>query len=211
MMYRDSQCWSYTFQTFSCMSRLRTQLEPVPARLLYSKGTPVQLYERSVYSDRYIFALNMFKLGCINSTEWAVCQDWHSFVVEQLGHQVELEGIIFLRLRFSAQLLLHHNGPIQRPHYCGRSTDPPVNLTLDSTVTREQDPQIFELLHLRQDFIPDPKGAYHLFPVENHGLGLRGANFHPSCVTLYCKPPQCMLQVLVRRSQQHHIICKKQR
>ncbi|XP_024908482.1 deoxyguanosine kinase, mitochondrial-like [Cynoglossus semilaevis] len=97
MMYRDSQCWSYTFQTFSCMSRLRTQLEPVPARLLYSKGTPVQLYERSVYSDRYIFALNMFKLGCINSTEWAVCQDWHSFVVEQLGHQVELEGIIFLR------------------------------------------------------------------------------------------------------------------
>lgn len=97
MMYQDPQRWSYTFQTFSCMSRLRTQLQPPPAHLLSSEGTPVQVYERSIYSDRYIFALNMFELGCINSTEWAVYQDWHSLLVEQFGHQVELEGIIYLR------------------------------------------------------------------------------------------------------------------
>ncbi|CAG5923274.1 unnamed protein product, partial [Menidia menidia] len=97
MMYQDPQRWSYTFQTHSCMSRLRTQLQPPPARLLRSEGTPVQVYERSIYSDRYIFALNMFELGCINSTEWAVYQDWHSLLVEQFGHQVELEGIIYLR------------------------------------------------------------------------------------------------------------------
>ncbi|XP_033474549.1 deoxyguanosine kinase, mitochondrial isoform X1 [Epinephelus lanceolatus] len=97
MMYQDPQRWSYTFQTYSCMSRLRTQLQPPPARLLSSEGTPVQVYERSIYSDRYIFALNMFELGCINSTEWAVYQDWHSLLVDQFGHQVELEGIIYLR------------------------------------------------------------------------------------------------------------------
>uniref|UniRef100_G3P0Z5 deoxyguanosine kinase n=1 Tax=Gasterosteus aculeatus aculeatus TaxID=481459 RepID=G3P0Z5_GASAC len=97
MMYQDPERWSYTFQTYSCMSRLRTQLQPPPARLLRSEGTPVQVYERSIYSDRYIFALNMFELGCINSTEWAVYQDWHSLLVEQFGHQVELEGIIYLR------------------------------------------------------------------------------------------------------------------
>ncbi|XP_029998750.1 deoxycytidine kinase-like [Sphaeramia orbicularis] len=97
MMYQDPQRWSYTFQTYSCMSRLRTQLQPPPARLLNTEGIPVQVYERSIYSDRYIFALNMFELGCINSTEWAVYQDWHSLLVQQFGHQVELEGIIYLR------------------------------------------------------------------------------------------------------------------
>ncbi|XP_054630808.1 deoxyguanosine kinase, mitochondrial-like isoform X2 [Dunckerocampus dactyliophorus] len=97
MMYQDPQRWSYTFQTHACMSRFKTQLQPPPARLLSSMGTPVQVYERSVYSDRYIFALNMYELGCINSTEWAVYQDWHSFLVEQFGHQVALDGIIYLK------------------------------------------------------------------------------------------------------------------
>ncbi|XP_058631553.1 deoxyguanosine kinase, mitochondrial isoform X1 [Onychostoma macrolepis] len=97
MMYHDPKRWSYTFQTFSCMSRMRTHLQPLAARLMQSTGTPVQVYERSVYSDRYIFALNMFELGCINSTEWAVYQDWHSFLVEQFGHRIQLEGIIYLR------------------------------------------------------------------------------------------------------------------
>ncbi|XP_030633371.1 deoxyguanosine kinase, mitochondrial isoform X2 [Chanos chanos] len=97
MMYQEPQRWSYTFQTFSCMSRMRTQLQPPPPRLLQSTATPVQVYERSVYSDRYIFALNMFELGCINPTEWAVYQNWHSFLVEEFGHRIQLEGIIYLR------------------------------------------------------------------------------------------------------------------
>lgn len=39
----------------------------------------------------------MFELGGMNSTEWAVYQDWHSFLVEQFGPKVQLEGIIYLR------------------------------------------------------------------------------------------------------------------
>lgn len=56
MMYQDPQRWSYTFQTYSCMSRFRTQLQPPAARLIRSKGRPVQVYERSVYSDRWLSA-----------------------------------------------------------------------------------------------------------------------------------------------------------
>ncbi|XP_060762832.1 deoxyguanosine kinase, mitochondrial isoform X2 [Neoarius graeffei] len=97
MMYQDPKRWSYTFQTFSCMTRMRMQLQPPPARFLQAGDVAVQVYERSIYSDRYIFAQTMFDLGSINSTEWVVYQDWHSFLVEQFGPKVQLEGIVYLR------------------------------------------------------------------------------------------------------------------
>ena len=38
-----------------------------------------------------------------------------------------------------------------------------------------------------------------------------GADSHPGCFTLSCKPPQDILEFLARRSQQDNIICEKQR
>ncbi|KAK3527484.1 hypothetical protein QTP86_023019, partial [Hemibagrus guttatus] len=78
------------------------------------------------------------------------------------------------------------------PHYCCCCTDPSVNLTIHPSLTREQDPEILKLLHLRKDLPSNLKGASHLFPVENHGLGFGGADPHPSRFTLSCKTPQCM-------------------
>nr|XP_005897705.1 PREDICTED: deoxyguanosine kinase, mitochondrial isoform X3 [Bos mutus] len=51
MMYQEPARWSYTFQTFSFLSRLKVQLEPFPEKLL-EVGRAVQIFERSVYSDR---------------------------------------------------------------------------------------------------------------------------------------------------------------
>ncbi|XP_068420794.1 deoxyguanosine kinase, mitochondrial isoform X5 [Eschrichtius robustus] len=51
MMYQEPARWCYTFQTFSFMSRLKVQLEPFPEKLLEAKKA-VQIFERSVYSDR---------------------------------------------------------------------------------------------------------------------------------------------------------------
>ncbi|NXA43848.1 DGUOK protein, partial [Eudromia elegans] len=51
LLYQEPSRWAYTFQTYSCMSRLKVQLEPLAERLLRSPE-PVQVFERSVYSDR---------------------------------------------------------------------------------------------------------------------------------------------------------------
>ncbi|NXY11805.1 DGUOK protein, partial [Pteruthius melanotis] len=51
MMYREPARWSYTFQTFSCLSRLRAVLEP-PDQETPEGPRPVRVFERSVFSDR---------------------------------------------------------------------------------------------------------------------------------------------------------------
>ncbi|NXU43405.1 DGUOK protein, partial [Drymodes brunneopygia] len=52
MMYEEPARWSYTFQTFSCISRLKAMLEP-PDEAPPEPPPPVRVFERSVFSDRY--------------------------------------------------------------------------------------------------------------------------------------------------------------
>lgn len=52
LMYQEPARWSYTFQTFSCISRLKAMLEPPPEQLPTTPH-PVRVFERSIYSDRY--------------------------------------------------------------------------------------------------------------------------------------------------------------
>ncbi|NXR68416.1 DGUOK protein, partial [Rhadina sibilatrix] len=52
MMYQEPARWSYTFQTFSCISRLKAMLEP-PEEGPSESPHPVRVFERSVFSDRY--------------------------------------------------------------------------------------------------------------------------------------------------------------
>ncbi|NXX87467.1 DGUOK protein, partial [Urocolius indicus] len=53
LMYQEPKRWSYTFQTFSCLSRLKAMLE-LPPETLPGTPQPVRVFERSVYSDRYL-------------------------------------------------------------------------------------------------------------------------------------------------------------
>ncbi|NXO52607.1 DGUOK protein, partial [Aramus guarauna] len=52
MMYQEPARWSYTFQTFSCLSRLKAMLE-LPPEQPPGSPPPVRVFERSIYSDRY--------------------------------------------------------------------------------------------------------------------------------------------------------------
>uniref|UniRef100_A0A4X1V2S4 Deoxynucleoside kinase domain-containing protein n=1 Tax=Sus scrofa TaxID=9823 RepID=A0A4X1V2S4_PIG len=58
MMHQEPVCWFHTVQTISFTNHLKVLLE----KLLKAKE-PVQIFRRSVYLDRHIFAKNPFEIG----------------------------------------------------------------------------------------------------------------------------------------------------
>ncbi|XP_021584804.2 deoxyguanosine kinase, mitochondrial isoform X2 [Ictidomys tridecemlineatus] len=96
MMYQEPARWSYTFQTFSFLSRLKVQLESFPEKHMQAKK-PMQIFERSVYSDRYIFAKNLFENGSLSDIEWHIYQDWHTFLLQEFASRLSLHGFIYLQ------------------------------------------------------------------------------------------------------------------
>lgn len=94
LFYKEPSRWAYTFQSYACLSRLRAQTLPPPPSLLSGRD-PVQFFERSVFSDKFCFALNCYEMGLISDVEWNIYCDWHAFLLDALN--IQLDGFIYLR------------------------------------------------------------------------------------------------------------------
>lgn len=87
--YKDSKRWGYLFQMNAFITR---------SKLIDKyKDKNTILMERSVYSDRYVFAKNCHEKGMITSIEWDTYLNWF----EWLSGMLELNGDAYIYLRTS--------------------------------------------------------------------------------------------------------------
>ena len=68
-----------------------------------------------------------------------------------------------------AQLPFRHNHAIKHMQHHTHCSNSPIDLTPHHHLTAQQNPEVLELLHLRQRLIPHPEKAIHRWMIEQRG------------------------------------------
>ena len=90
MFYTDMPRWSFTFQIMAFTTRAKTWSEILEK----VQGDRVVL-ERSIYTDRNVFAKNLYAGGAMNDSEWQVYQQLWEFLASNYCEKPQ--KIIYLR------------------------------------------------------------------------------------------------------------------
>jgi len=92
LFYGDKKRWAYTFQNCAILTRLKSIKAAVDNLDNTVKGPHVILTERSVLTDKHVFAEMLRDSGDIDQLEWELYESWFNIFHKQ--HQVN--GIIYL-------------------------------------------------------------------------------------------------------------------
>jgi deoxyguanosine kinase len=92
MFYRDTSRWSYTFQNCALLTRLLHTDEVLKNWKPDEGKLPIVITERSVLTDRYVFAEMLHKEGKLDDLEWALYLRWFTHFAQNLP----VKGIIHL-------------------------------------------------------------------------------------------------------------------
>jgi deoxyadenosine/deoxycytidine kinase len=76
LYYEDRKRWGYTFQTRVLLTRMQTIRQAFETW----KEARVFILERSLESDRALFAMLMKEEGDMNSIEWQLYEEWYSHI-----------------------------------------------------------------------------------------------------------------------------------
>jgi deoxyadenosine/deoxycytidine kinase len=88
LFYSDKERWAYTFQTAAFLSRLKL----VKDALLNAKPGQIILTERSVLTDRYVFAEMLRAQGILTDIEWTLYTSWF----DTFATGLPIKGIIHI-------------------------------------------------------------------------------------------------------------------
>lgn len=92
LFYKDKRRWAYTFQNCAILTRLTDTLNILKEYYADRKKPRIIITERSVLTDRYVFAEMLHKQGIIDDLEWKLYMKWFTSFAADLP----VKGIIHL-------------------------------------------------------------------------------------------------------------------
>jgi deoxyadenosine/deoxycytidine kinase len=87
LFYEDKRRWAYTFQNCAILTRLRSL-----RNVLASTKKRVIITERSVLTDRFVFAEMLRSSGDIDDLEWQLYLNWY----DTFASSLPIHGVIYL-------------------------------------------------------------------------------------------------------------------
>lgn len=96
LFYEDKERWAYTFQNCAVLTRsmniLKTMKEN-PTKKIF-------ITERSILTDKYVFAKMLYESGCIGDLELSLYNNWYQMMAEN----IRVDAIIYINTCFDVLL-----------------------------------------------------------------------------------------------------------
>jgi deoxyadenosine/deoxycytidine kinase len=92
LFYEDKKRWAYTFQNCAILTRLKNIQDAVENLDLTIKEPQVIITERSVLTDKHVFAEMLRDSGDIDPLEWDLYESWFNI----FGKKYPVKGIIYI-------------------------------------------------------------------------------------------------------------------
>ena len=87
LFYEDKRRWAYTFQNCAILTRLRTIKDAIA-----TTKKRIILTERSVLTDRFVFAEMLRSSGDIDELEWQLYMNWF----DTFAADLPIRGVVYL-------------------------------------------------------------------------------------------------------------------
>ena len=95
LFYQDKKRWAYTFQNCAILTRLKNIQDAVENLDNTMKGPQVIITERSVLTDKHVFAEMLRDGGDIDPLEWELYESWFNI----FGKIYPVRGIVYISTR----------------------------------------------------------------------------------------------------------------
>jgi deoxyadenosine/deoxycytidine kinase len=92
LFYQDKKRWAYTFQNCAILTRLKNIQDAVENLDSTLKGPQVIITERSVLTDKHVFAEMLYDGGDIDPLEWELYESWFNI----FGKKYPVRGIVYI-------------------------------------------------------------------------------------------------------------------